>query len=302
MENKNLHIIHQYLNNEIDIEVLRQKLSDKEFEEWHAVISMMEDMPKVDFDVNKEFELLQQKKQTKTSNKTTYYFLKIASVLILCIATSIFISLYFSNVASKTNISYTDTNEEFFELPDYSRVKLNAASSISFSEKNWNENRKIKLVGEAFFDVEKGNSFVVTTDAGEVEVLGTSFNVKSMDSEFSVTCYTGRVKVKFAEKEIILNPGESINNITDKLVSVQLPLPEWMMQQIRFEATPLSEVIKKIEANKNVQINFNDTKPVYFSGAFYYEMKTEEILALLSQSLNLEYAKINNNTYELNIP
>ena len=64
-------------------------------------------------------------------------------------------------------------------LPDNSEVKLNANSHLDYKTIGWKSSRALQLNGEAFFDVEKGESFKVLTDVGMVEVLGTEFNVIS---------------------------------------------------------------------------------------------------------------------------
>ncbi|MFO7702006.1 MAG: hypothetical protein R6V37_03315 [Psychroflexus maritimus] len=90
MKDKNIHIIHQYLNREIDIEEVKRKLSDEEFQAWKSTLEEVEDLPKPDFDVEQEFERLQQKK-TISKNKSEFPFLKIAAVLIVLLSTSLFI-------------------------------------------------------------------------------------------------------------------------------------------------------------------------------------------------------------------
>jgi transmembrane sensor len=80
-------------------------------------------------------------------------------------------------------------------LPDKSVVVLNSQSSIAYS-KMFAMHRKIKLDGAAYFEVEKGKVFTVKTAYGEVEVLGTKFEVIARPDWFEVTCFEGKVKVK----------------------------------------------------------------------------------------------------------
>ena len=84
------------------------------------------------------------------------------------------------------------------ELPDGSTASLNANTTISYSE-DWN--RELTLKGEAFFEVTEGEKFLVKTSIGDVEVLGTSFNVFVRDSVFEVACKTGKVGVSIPTKE-----------------------------------------------------------------------------------------------------
>jgi len=96
-------------------------------------------------------------------------------------------------------------------LPDGSMVSLNANSTIDY-KKDFKSNREIRLSGEAFFEVQKGSRFTVVTNAGNVEVLGTSFNVNARNNNLSVYCRTGKVLVynKTLNKETVLLPGQSV--------------------------------------------------------------------------------------------
>ena len=91
-------------------------------------------------------------------------------------------------------------------LPDKSVVVLNSQSSIAYS-KMFAMYRKIKLDGAAYFEVEKGKVFTVKTAYGEVEVLGTKFEVIARPDWFEVTCFEGKVKVKSGKNATILSPG-----------------------------------------------------------------------------------------------
>jgi ferric-dicitrate binding protein FerR (iron transport regulator) len=123
-------------------------------------------------------------------------------------------------------------------LPDGTRVWVNAGTSLTYPTAFAANERKVALIGEAYFEVKpltpKGGEekmpFVVKIvtpkgDVGEVRVLGTHFNVKAYDDEAdaNVTLLEGRVKVgignsesaignrqsaKNAERAVVLKPGE----------------------------------------------------------------------------------------------
>lgn len=102
-------------------------------------------------------------------------------------------------------------------LSDGTQVWLNAASSIRYPAAFVGKERKVEITGEAYFEVVKNPSlpFIVKVntpsgDAGEVEVLGTHFNINSYADEETVntTLLEGSVKVSGADKSILLSPGE----------------------------------------------------------------------------------------------
>src|SRR6185437_16499140 len=73
-------------------------------------------------------------------------------------------------------------------LADGSKVWLNAASSLRFPANFVGRERKVELIGEAYFEVAKNPSmpFKVKLNGMEVEVLGTHFNINSYADESAI--------------------------------------------------------------------------------------------------------------------
>jgi transmembrane sensor len=88
-------------------------------------------------------------------------------------------------------------------LPDSTIVYLNASSSLQYPETFTGDSRTVILQGEAFFEVKPDgrHPFFVTTDKLQVQVLGTSFNIRSYadDEDVAVTVATGKVGVTVPE-------------------------------------------------------------------------------------------------------
>lgn len=137
------------------------------------------------------------------------------------------------------------------QLPDGSQVTLNRKSQITYNPDNWNEVREVRLSGEAYFEVKKGSDFIVKTPDGEVEVLGTSFNVYSRDSKMNVTCYTGKVAVRNSADDVILLPGQEVfkNELGNlEMISAAISDSEspWINNLIRFNNTSLDRVVEEL--------------------------------------------------------
>ncbi len=102
------------------------------------------------------------------------------------------------------------------QLPDGSTVHLNANATLKLN-KDWaiGEDRQVWLKGEAFFEVEKKPAtqakFKVTTDALEVEVLGTQFNVKSKGENTQVFLTEGKIQLTAATQQLALKPNDFID-------------------------------------------------------------------------------------------
>ena len=101
------------------------------------------------------------------------------------------------------------TTTSIHSLPDQSLVVLNDGSSIKYVKGTWEEERNILLVGEAFFNVKKGNTFQVQTDKGIIEAVGTKFNVRAWGDKLYVECYEGSVQVINQQQTITLVVNQS---------------------------------------------------------------------------------------------
>ncbi|MBO0947708.1 FecR family protein [Fibrella forsythiae] len=106
-------------------------------------------------------------------------------------------------------------------LPDGSALTLNANSEARVPG-NWRDRplREVWLRGEGFFHVvkRKGQSqsrFVVHTDELAVEVLGTSFNVKSRRKQADVLLQEGSVRLRLAGSDtvrsLLMRPGDGVH-------------------------------------------------------------------------------------------
>jgi hypothetical protein len=114
-----------------------------------------------------------------------------------------------------------------------------------------------------------------------------------------VVCYSGKVAVKHADNQIILDAKNSFSSQTNQISEIKNNFPLFIGKWVMFEKTPLAEVIKNIEKNKKVIIQFNINQSFVFSGGYSSTMEIEEILALICHSLDIQYKTINPNHYEI---
>lgn len=188
-----------------------------------------------------------------------------------------------------------------YELPDHSAITLNASSELSFIKNNWKNHRQLDFRGEAFFEVEKGSKFTVNTLQGEVEVLGTSFNVFARPEGFEVTCFTGRVRVSHRGQEAILTPGMKASfsaeskiepGTANKLVTSKFNMRQaatWKQGEFYFDSAPLSKVIRELERQYNIQFNVQtDISERYYSG-FFSKTNLKEALQLVFIPMGLSF-------------
>jgi ferric-dicitrate binding protein FerR (iron transport regulator) len=152
-------------------------------------------------------------------------------------------------------------------LPDGSTAILNGGSTLTFANE-WEEDRELSMEGQVFYQVKKGSAFTVHTDNGDVQVLGTSFDVASRNKYFRVKCETGKVKVTITGDEEIITPGEevvAINNHLEKK-SFDVSAKAWRAGELQFNEENLNDVWTAIENQFGVKIIAPKSDTRHFNG------------------------------------
>lgn len=135
---------------------------------------------------------------------------------------------FFSTERSVPNSDWVVHKTDFEEwkeltLPDGSVVHLNAHSELRLKE-DWDagQDRQVWLKGEAFFEVAKKQvtkaKFQVITEALQVEVLGTMFNVKATGKNTKVFLEEGKIQLKSAAQSLTMKPNDFIDFTKGKVL------------------------------------------------------------------------------------
>ncbi|MBN8786912.1 MAG: FecR domain-containing protein, partial [Terrimonas sp.] len=161
------------------------------------------------------------------------------------------------------NILTTPNGGQYkINLPDGSRVFLNASSSIRFPVSFRGNVRKVEITGEAWFEVAKNASmpFIVVVDKKtEIEVLGTQFNVNAYANENAVvtTLVEGSIKIMQGSAEKKLQPGQQA--VVDKEGDIRLvsdvdteSATAWVNGMFVFDNTPVESIMRQVERWYNV--------------------------------------------------
>lgn len=257
----------------------------EEVEEARAMVRTLAEKPAQTglSDTEKQEMLQQMKRQIQgvrredaTASKTAgrmsrRRFTRVAAVaaVLICLATWALLALLSNDPMVTQKTAYGE--QRSIELPDGSFVRMNANSTLRYSE-NWNaqENRTVWLQGEAFFTVDKkqesGQKFRVITKDLTVEVLGTVFNVNSHQEQTKVFLEEGQVKLdlKGISQPMFMDPGELVayNEVEQQLPEKVRVAPKehtsWKDGLLEFEQTPLSSVLEKLNEIYGVNIQVKD--------------------------------------------
>jgi ferric-dicitrate binding protein FerR (iron transport regulator) len=290
---KENYFLAKWLANEITDVELKKHISNDEFITYKKIKAASKNLSAPKFNAEKALRKINENKHKQKVRKLQFnYFYKIAAVIAILVSSFYFISsknkVYVTKYAEKTS----------FELPDNSKVDLNADSKITFKEKNWNTHRNLKLKGEAFFSVEKGSKFTVNTKLGSVSVLGTKFNVIARDNYFQVTCYRGLVSVKYKNKTIKVPAGTSFktaknNNV--KISKINDNLPSWIQNFSSFKSMPYYYVIDELQRQYKIVIKYDKKYAnTLFTGNFTHT-NLNAALKSVTIPLNLTFKTIGEN-------
>lgn len=254
-------------------------------------------------------EAISQDKQKIASRKINIYSwgLRIAAVLVVALLVSniIFFKKFTENQFTGTvqNITIPYGAKTRMTLPDGSLVWINSGSTLSYSTQ-FKENRPVTLVGEAYFEVKKNDKpFIVSTQYGDVEVKGTSFNVKAYieDNSFEATLEEGVVdfKVKDSDNRVTLKPGEQIVKTTKGFTIKQVEtkyFTSWKNGKLLFHREPFPSFIKKLERWYNVKIEYSDSEldQLRYTGTIEME-SISEVMEMVSRAAPVSY-NFNNTT------
>ncbi|MCW9706483.1 FecR family protein [Fodinibius salsisoli] len=183
-------------------------------------------------------------------------------------------------------------------------VTLNSGSTLEYPKAFRETQRKVKLRGEAYFEVapNKDRPFIVDAGMAEVEVLGTKFNVRAW-SMVGVGVREGKVAVNAqstdlnTKERVLLTKGEYASVIENKgLSEVQAVDVEkemlWLTGGMHFDNEPFSDVVKRLERNFNVHIKITDQelRTVPFTGTFQ-KAELGEVLDVISASMGVDYRR-----------
>ncbi|MFA8436600.1 MAG: FecR family protein [Marinifilaceae bacterium] len=186
-------------------------------------------------------------------------------------------------------------------LSDGSKIQLNGNSTFSYPRTFKGKVRKVKLTGEAFFEIARNpeKPFIIEAENAQIKVLGTTFNVNTFDRNVEVFVKSGKVEVsalKNPASNLILEKGD-FARVVDSRVHQETLEDEnylaWKTRHMVFRETSLEEVAKVLNRSFQVQIHFEDSslRKLPLNSTFERKDSLEAILEYLSISHQLQYRR-----------
>lgn len=304
----------KYLTDKLDNEekvAMENYLNDKEKrKEFDEYVRLWEESNKIgkqpDINIEEDWQIVRSRmgfdKRTKRISPLKY-FSRIAAILVLAFGLVILFKMVLR--VSETNNDYfteyiSADEKKLVSLPDGSIITLNRNSKLLISKTFNSDNREVILTGEAYFDVEKNPDvpFKVYAENSIVEVLGTSFNIRSDTSEVIVDVVSGKVAFYNPSTDVkgirLSKQEEGIYTVTNsKILKSKRWDPNniaWYTNEIIFDNSDIEYVFTTLARYFNkIPIINAPNYPERFYGKFENGESLEEIIEVLSKTLDTKF-------------
>lgn len=330
MDNIDKGIIEGYFNNTCTAEEARQVLSWFETSEGRAFLKkkLDSDIDEIEQDQIKSMvseldsaKLLQSIRQRiqleeepahQNKRDTIKILFKTAASVLVIITASLFYYTAYQPITQEpkrpTPVHYATADDQQKEvtLSDGTTIRLNSNSEIRISNDYLELTRQVELEGEAYFDVSHNpeKPFLIHANETKIEVLGTSFNVRTVAEENEVQLAVIEGSVSFSSWEgtltkesVVLKTGQfAYVDLERHVIDVEEFAVNnylfWMKGRLVFEELPLKQVCTQLNRLYDVRCDYADVMigdlklTADFSGD-----TLEKTLSVIALSLDITYKK-----------
>lgn len=235
-------------------------------------------------------------------------YLKIAASVAFLIVCSVVVFLLGNNHTKTITTAYGEVKA--ITLPDQSIVMLNGNSVLTYKD-TWSDHapREVWIKGEAYFDVKHINQdtttilpeerFVVHGNEIDIQVLGTSFNVKSRRKKTNIALLSGKIEVSYADPAsvssggLVMMPGDYVEYSGQKLLTKKkLARPHkaatWTVREITFMDPSLNDIMENLQDNYGYAVNVEtqELMELKIEGEISVT-SVQELLSLVSSTLGI---------------
>jgi transmembrane sensor len=186
-------------------------------------------------------------------------------------------------------------------LSDGSRVWINVGSRLIYPIAFTGKERKVKIIGEAYFEVAHNSRmpFIVQHDDLTVSVLGTHFNVNTYEDETAerITLLEGSVRINRNTLSQLLKPGQqasiSLKERNNIKISTSVDIEEvmaWKNGKFRFDTnTDIGSIMRQISRWYNVGIEYQGKVSQRFWGSISKDVNVSQVLKILEATGGVKF-------------
>jgi len=306
MENYIIKLYKRYLYGNIR----RDEFLEMRHEINNAKYSQLSDLLKDEWNEDMISEMLPEKDKEEIRSKLNFYIecdkkrlfrkrmIQLAAVLIpfMFITSALFFNYQPAKEQKDFVVVVKPGNRAEVTLPDQTKVWINSNSKLIYATGK-NNTREVKLIGEAFFKVfkDKTRPFIVLANNLQVEVLGTSFNIKARQGSDNIetSLVEGSVKLYGADlsQDYYLKPNEkAIYSNSMKSIKIEATDNEvetaWKDNKLKFKSERFIDVIEKLEDwyGVKIKLQYPAIENDLMSGSF-----KDESLKTVLETFKIQY-------------
>jgi len=229
----------------------------------------------------------------------------VVAMALLALLTTLAVDAGYFSFAQTEEKVYTAQRgqQSTVHLTDGTKVRLNVDSRLTIPTDFDEDEREVRLEGEAYFEVERDTTrpFTVHARDATIRVLGTTFNVDSYSGakKTRVAVSEGKVAVepnrdRVSGKSAILIP-QSLALVSEEGTHVREDVKlskeiAWTNERLVFENAPFEEVVRKLERWYDIRAKV--TLPagnIVSLNATFKDAPLERALRGITAALNVKY-------------
>lgn len=280
-------------------------------------------LPPLDIDTKADFKNFKKRMQAHKGNQAPHReavvkplnsrrrLLAIAAAIAIPLMAAVW--LFRPTPAPTMMMAQTTTDEtKIINLKDGTTITLNENSTLSYPETFATNDRQVILNGEAYFEVESDPTrpFEVQTAKASVKVLGTVFNVRSIETEDKIKVSVEEGKVQFSStligKGVILTKGEegtydlTKSEITEAKVNNK-NASAWKTKNLTYKNVPLKTVLADLAEQFKVKTTItNAVMQDCKLTASFIKATPKDVLAYIVELYKMDLVEIDGQSFELN--
>lgn len=252
--------------------------------------------------------------KSRKMNYQTIAMIAASVILIFVVGISFFIDKVEEKIIKQPTLVIKETSwgqKSSIFLSDGTEVKLNSGSNLEYYQEFSEDERRVILHGEAFFNVAKDENRPFRVISGDIvtEALGTSFNIQAYDDQpLKVALVSGKVAVDKVGDDhdvntMILTPGEEAEYEPDfglkKNYFDPIGVLAWKDGIIYFKNADEKEVFDALEKWYGIEINKinHSAKKWDYTGSFKNQ-SLEYVLMSIGFAMDFNF-NINDKSIEL---
>lgn len=314
----------EYLINQLIVKVLNQEASSddiilfsrwlaedeangEEFRKlksyWDAEISFKHTLsPEVSLQQTQQ-KIRYEQHRLKTNRRIRYGLSIAAAIAVLFGIGFFFMNPRIINTPVEYYTYLTDQNKTNFTLSDGTKIYLNKNSKLVYTNQYDKTERLVKLEGEAYFEVQHNpeKTFIVEVGEAQIQVLGTSFNVKSdRQANVQATLVEGSIRFESPDQQVILTPNQQLTYTNDsrRLEVTSVDLDEevaWTEGVIRHKnrlfSDLMNDLMKQFDVHIIIQNDRLKNSSVFMTGTFAEDQSLEAIFRVIAVSYPFTWEK-----------